>query len=68
MTYLDVDYDVAVAHVRKTNETSCTYMQHKLKIPFNAAARHIYRMEKEGILSKPNRFGRRKVLPQCSAP
>jgi S-DNA-T family DNA segregation ATPase FtsK/SpoIIIE len=67
MTHPDADYDAAVAHVRRTNEASCAYMQRTLKMPYNAAARHIDRMQKEGIVSKPNRFGQRKVLPQGGA-
>lgn len=55
-------YDQAVAAVVRDGKASTSYVQRVLKIGYNRAATMIERMEKEGIISKPNHAGKREVL------
>lgn len=55
-------YDKAVSIVLKDKKASISYVQRQLQIGYNRAANLIERMEKEGILSTPNRVGRREIL------
>ncbi len=48
-----------VLHDRKA---STSYIQRKLKIGYNRAARLIDRMEEEGIVGPPNHVGKREIL------
>ena len=56
------DYRRAVQVVAESQRASTSYVQRQLRIGYNAAARHIERMEKEGIVSPPDHVGRREVL------
>lgn len=56
------DYRRAVQVVAESQRASTSYIQRQLRIGYNAAARHIERMEKEGIVSPPDHVGRREVL------
>jgi S-DNA-T family DNA segregation ATPase FtsK/SpoIIIE len=55
-------YDQAVAAVVRDGKASTSYVQRVLKIGYNRAATMIERMEKEGVVSKPNHAGKREIL------
>ncbi len=55
-------YDEAVAIVARDGKASTSFVQRRLQIGYNRAARIIEQMEAEGIVSKPDRVGRREVL------
>jgi S-DNA-T family DNA segregation ATPase FtsK/SpoIIIE len=55
-------YDKAIAIVASDKRASTSYIQRKLQIGYNRAARIIERMEEEGIVSAPNHAGKREVL------
>ncbi len=55
-------YDEAVALIAREGKASTSFVQRHLQIGYNRAARIIERMEAEGLVSKPNRVGRREVL------
>ena len=57
-------YREAVACVVATQKGSTSLIQRVLYIGYNNAARLAERMEAEGILSKPNSAGARKVMIQ----
>lgn len=48
--------------VAQDNKASTSYLQRKLRIGYNSAARLIERMEDEGIVSPPGHNGKREVL------
>ena len=55
-------YDKALAIVARDRKVSTSYIQRRLTIGYNRAARLIERMEEEGVISKPNHKGQREVL------
>jgi S-DNA-T family DNA segregation ATPase FtsK/SpoIIIE len=55
-------YDKAVAVVARDRKVSTSYVQRRLQIGYNRAARLIERMEEDGMISKPNHQGRREIL------
>jgi S-DNA-T family DNA segregation ATPase FtsK/SpoIIIE len=55
-------YGEAVSVVANEGKASTSYVQRRLQIGYNRAARIIERMEAEGLVSKPDRVGRREVL------
>ncbi|MDF1686522.1 MAG: DNA translocase FtsK 4TM domain-containing protein [Parvibaculaceae bacterium] len=55
-------YDEAVAIVGRDKRASTSYIQRKLQIGYNRAARIIEQMEEEGVVSAPNHAGKREVL------
>ncbi len=55
-------YDKALAVVARDRKVSTSYIQRRLTIGYNRAARLIERMEEEGVISKPNHKGQREVL------
>ena len=55
-------YDQAVAIVGRDKRASTSYIQRKLQIGYNRAARIIEQMEDEGVVSAPNHAGKREVL------
>ena len=55
-------YDEAVEVVRREGKVSTSFIQRRLQIGYNRAARIVERMEAEGLISKPDRVGRRDVL------
>ncbi len=57
-------YDRAVAIVARDRKASTSYIQRKLQIGYNRAARLIERMEDEGVVSSANHVGKREVLVQ----
>ncbi|HEY5238389.1 MAG TPA: DNA translocase FtsK 4TM domain-containing protein [Rhizomicrobium sp.] len=55
-------YDKALAIVARERKATTSYIQRRLQIGYNRAATLIERMEKEGVVSKPNHKGQREVL------
>jgi S-DNA-T family DNA segregation ATPase FtsK/SpoIIIE len=55
-------YDKALAIVARDRKATTSYVQRRLEIGYNRAARLIERMEEEGVISKPNHQGKREVL------
>ncbi len=55
-------YDQAVAIVIKDRKCSTSYVQRKLAIGYNKAARLVEQMEDEGVVSAANHVGKREVL------
>ena len=58
----DALYDTAVAIVAKDRKCSTSYIQRKLAIGYNKAARLVEQMEEEGIVSGANHVGKREIL------
>ena len=58
----DALYDQAVAIVAKDRKCSTSYIQRKLAIGYNKAARLVEQMEDEGVVSTANHVGKREVL------
>ena len=58
----DVEYDQAVAILLKDRKCSTSYIQRKMSIGYNKAARLVERMEEEGLVSQANHVGKRIVL------
>jgi S-DNA-T family DNA segregation ATPase FtsK/SpoIIIE len=58
----DALYDKALAIVARDRKATISYIQRRLEIGYNRAARVIERMEEEGVVSKPNHKGLREVL------
>lgn len=59
---VDVLYDEAVAIVTQTRKASISYVQRRLKIGYNRAARMIEEMEAAGVVSVMQSNGSREVL------
>ena len=55
-------YQIALDIVRSERKASTSFLQRKLQIGYNRAARIIDMMEAEGIVSKANHVGKRDVL------
>ena len=55
-------YDTAVAIVVKDRKCSTSYIQRKLAIGYNKAARLVEQMEDEGVVSSANHVGKREIL------
>ena len=55
-------YKTAVDLVKSDGKASTSYLQRKLQIGYNRAARIIDMMEENGIVSKANHVGKREVL------
>ncbi|AJE45133.1 DNA translocase FtsK [Celeribacter indicus] len=58
----DALYDQAVAIVIKDRKCSTSYIQRKLAIGYNKAARLVEQMEEEGVVSPANHVGKREIL------
>ncbi|WP_108838103.1 DNA translocase FtsK [Tateyamaria sp. Alg231-49] len=58
----DALYDTAVAIVIKDRKCSTSYIQRKLAIGYNKAARLVEQMEDEGVVSSANHVGKREIL------
>ena len=58
----DAQYDQAVAIVIKDRKCSTSYIQRKLGIGYNKAARLVEQMEDEGLVSASNHVGKREIL------
>jgi S-DNA-T family DNA segregation ATPase FtsK/SpoIIIE len=55
-------YAEAVEMVRREGKVSTSFIQRRLQIGYNRAARMVERMEAEGLVSRADRVGRREVL------
>ncbi len=55
-------YQIALELVKSERKASTSFLQRKLQIGYNRAARIIDMMEEEGIISKANHVGKRDVL------
>lgn len=58
----DALYDQAVMIVAKDRKCSTSYIQRKLAIGYNKAARLVEQMEEQGVVSPANHVGKREVL------
>ncbi len=58
----DALYDQAVAIVIKDRKCSTSYIQRKLGIGYNKAARLVEQMEDESLVSSANHVGKREIL------
>ena len=58
----DALYDQAVGVVIKDRKCSTSYIQRKLGIGYNKAARLVEQMEDQGVVSTANHVGKREVL------
>ena len=55
-------YRQAVQHVAQSQKASTSWLQRQMRVGYNSAARLIERMEKDGLVGKPDHVGRREVL------
>jgi len=55
-------YDMAVAIVSRDRKCSTSYIQRKLAIGYNKAARLVEQMEDNGVVSSANHVGKREIL------
>jgi S-DNA-T family DNA segregation ATPase FtsK/SpoIIIE len=58
----DALYDTAVQIVIKDRKCSTSYIQRKLAIGYNKAARLVEQMEEQGLVSSANHVGKREIL------
>jgi DNA segregation ATPase FtsK/SpoIIIE, S-DNA-T family len=58
----DALYDTAVAIVVRDRKCSTSYIQRKLAIGYNKAARLVEQMEDQGLVSPANHVGKREIL------
>jgi DNA segregation ATPase FtsK/SpoIIIE, S-DNA-T family len=58
----DPRYDEAVAAILESRQPTISYIQRRLRIGYNGAARLIEAMEQAGIVTRPNAMGKREVL------
>ena len=55
-------YQAALDIIRSEGKASTSFLQRKLQIGYNRAARIVDMMEADGIISKANHVGKRDVL------
>ena len=55
-------YDKAVDIIKTERKASTSFLQRKLQIGYNRAARIMETMEKEGIVGQANHVGKREIL------
>jgi len=58
----DQQYRGAIQLVVESQKASTSWLQRQMRIGYNSAARLIERMEKDGIVGRPDHVGRREVL------
>jgi DNA segregation ATPase FtsK/SpoIIIE, S-DNA-T family len=58
----DALYDQAVGIVARDRKCSTSYLQRKLSVGYNKAAKLVEQMEAEGVISQANHVGKREVL------
>jgi S-DNA-T family DNA segregation ATPase FtsK/SpoIIIE len=58
----DVLYDQAVAIVAKDRKCSTSYIQRKLGVGYNKAAKLVEQMEEQGVVTPANHVGKRDIL------
>ena len=59
---LDEMFEEALNIIKEGGNPTISYIQRRLKIGYNRAARIVEQMEKKGILSKPDDRGKREIL------
>ena len=59
---MDELYSEALKIIKSEGKASTSFLQRKLQIGYNRAARIIDMMEEKGIISKANHVGKREVL------
>ena len=59
---IDEFYSKALEIIKSEGKASTSYLQRKLQIGYNRAARIIDMMEEKGVVSKANHVGKREVL------
>ncbi|MGM0596343.1 MAG: DNA translocase FtsK 4TM domain-containing protein [Myxococcota bacterium] len=59
---LDPKWDAAISIIKRDQNASISYLQRRLSIGYNRAAKIIERMEAEGIVSPPNNSHQREIL------
>ena len=62
MNEQDELYQNAVQLIKNEGKASTSFLQRKLQIGYNRAARIIDMMEKNGLVSKANHVGKREIL------
>ena len=55
-------YEAALEIIKTEKKASTSFLQRKLQIGYNRAARIIEQMENNGIVGKANHVGKREVL------
>ena len=55
-------YNKAIDLINAEGKASTSFLQRKLQIGYNRAARIMETMEKEGIVGQPNHVGKREIL------
>jgi S-DNA-T family DNA segregation ATPase FtsK/SpoIIIE len=55
-------FDTAVAIVIKDRKCSTSYIQRKLGVGYNKAAKLVEQMEEQGVVSMANHVGKREIL------
>ena len=55
-------YETALKIIKTEKKASTSFLQRKLQIGYNRAARIIEKMEENGLVSKANHVGKREVL------
>jgi len=58
----DALYDMAVQIVARDRKCSTSYIQRKLAIGYNKAARLVEQMEEQGVVTPANHVGKREIL------
>ena len=58
----DTLYDQAVAIVAKDRKCSISYIQRKLGIGYNKAAKLVEQMEEHSVITPANHVGKREIL------
>jgi S-DNA-T family DNA segregation ATPase FtsK/SpoIIIE len=58
----DALYDQAVAIVARDRKCSTSYIQRKLGIGYQKAARLVEQMEDQGVVTRANHVGKREIL------
>ena len=58
----DALYDQAVQIVARDRKCSTSYIQRKLSIGYNKAAKIVEEMEENGVVSQANHVGKREIL------
>lgn len=58
----DQQYRKARQFVAESQKASTSWLQRQMRIGYNSAARLIERMEKDGLVGRPDHVGRREVL------
>jgi S-DNA-T family DNA segregation ATPase FtsK/SpoIIIE len=59
---VDEFYDEAVAYIVREGKVSVSFIQRGFNIGYNRAAKIVEEMERQGVISKPSRTGKREIL------